>query len=635
MQSGPTLAHEPGGQRAGAAVWRGTFPRWPRLVLACWLLALGIAPAHAQTLAAPRLEADAVASVDRVRPGDSFQIAVVLRLPAGIHVNAHTPSDASLIPTRVQLAAPPGLKVGAFDYPPGNERQFRFTDQPIAVYEGETAFTATATVTATPDLKPGILTLRGSVEAQACNDASCFPPARVPFSLALKVVSAGTPVQPANAEVFGGTAGGASGGETGATTAAAPPAGNAGGSRAHYPRLDRYVPAEEFGRWLQSGSPAPSGAAGFTSLLLAGNWLLALPLIFLGGLALNLTPCVYPLIPITVGFFGSQSGRSRGRMLALAGLYVLGMALMYSTLGVVAALTGGLFGSQLQNPYVLGGFALVMVALALSMFGLWEIRLPVGLTSRVSGRTGFAGALLMGLLVGFVAAPCIGPVVVALLQVVGTLGRPALGFAVFFVLALGLGLPYLILAYFSGLIQKLPRSGEWMNGVKRIFGLVMLWMALYYLGPVMGAGVYKIVAPAYTLAAGLYLLLLDRSGAAARRFFVVKRGIGVAAVLAGLFLFFPRGHAAEGIPFEAYDETKVQQALAEGRGVLIDFRADWCAACKELEAKTFTDPRVIEATRGLLALKHDLTRQDDPEAVRVATEYGVVGLPTVIFIPPR
>ena len=289
------------------------------------------------------------------------------------------------------------------------------------------------------------------MEAQACNDASCFPPARVPFSLALKVVSAGTPVQPANAEVFGGTAGGASGGETGATTAAAPPAGNAGGSRAHYPRLDRYVPAEEFVRWLQSGSPAPSGAAGFTSLLLAGNWLLALPLIFLGGLALNLTPCVYPLIPITVGFFGSQSGRSRDACWRWRGTCWDGPDVSPSewwppSRGSVRQPTAKPRPGRLCPGD--GGA------------GTLDVRAvgdppAVGLTSRVSGRTG-SPAPVDGLLVG--SWP----------HYVVRLYRPAAGgwhpearhsFAIFFVSARPRP-SYLILAY-SGLIRscRAPASG--------------------------------------------------------------------------------------------------------------------------------------------------------------------------------
>jgi thiol:disulfide interchange protein DsbD len=239
----------------------------------------------------------------------------------------------------------------------------------------------------------------------------------------------------------------------------------------------------------------------------------------------------------------------------------------------------------------------------------------------------------MGLLVGFVAAPCIGPVVVALLTVVSGLGSPTVGFGIFFALALGLGTPYLLLGVFSGLIQRLPRSGEWMNAVKHIFGLIMFWMALYYLAPLLGETIYKVVIGLYTVGAGVYLVFLDASGRGLRRFFAAKRGLGALVAAAGVFLLVPRSQQA-GIPFEAYSEQRLEEALADGRGVLIDFRADWCAACRELEEKTFRDPKVVAAVQDLVALKKDLTRWDEADAQRLKEEYGIVGLPTVVLIPP-
>jgi len=181
--------------------------------------------------------------------------------------------------------------------------------------------------------------------------------------------------------------------------------------------------------------------------------------VFIAGLALNLTPCVYPIIPITVGFFAQQAKERKGGTFGLAVAYVLGMAVTYSALGVTAALTGRLFGTALQNPIVVGVIVAVMLALAASMFGLWELRVPAWAMRASGGRGGVFGALLMGLVVGFVAAPCIGPFVLGLLTYVGQQGSPLLGFVLFFTLAMGLGLPYLLLGTFTGAINKLPASG--------------------------------------------------------------------------------------------------------------------------------------------------------------------------------
>jgi thiol:disulfide interchange protein DsbD len=598
---------------------------WRLLAVAAIAVLSAGAPIRAQGFAGPELKVESVASVDRVRPGDSFQIAIILHLPPGLHVNAHQPSDPDLIPTEVQITPPPGIEVGAVEYPAASERAFSFTPKPIAVYEGEVVMLAPAT--AATSLTQGVLTLDGTLTAQACNDESCFPPSTVSFSLEMVADVAGAAVKPVSPELFAAGAAMGPGGEGTPQVGAMA----ASGSRAHYSRLTKFAPPAEFVRWLEEGaSPEKSR---LSDLILGGHWLLALPLIFLAGLALNLTPCVYPLIPITIGFFSGQSGGSRRHLLGLASLYVLGMALMYSTLGVIAAMNRQLFGNQLQNPYVLLSFAAVMVALGLSMFGVWEFRVPAGLTSRVSGRAGFAGALTMGLLVGFVAAPCIGPVVVALLTVVSQLGDPGLGFGIFFALALGLGTPYLLLGIFSGLIQRLPRSGEWMNAVKHLFGLILFGMAIYYLAPLLGRSISGVVMGLYTVGAGAYVLFFDPSGQSLRRFFAAKRGLGALSVVAGVSLLIPRAQPA-GIPFEAYSEERLQEALAEGRGVLIDFRAEWCAACRELEAKTFRDPKVVAATRGLLPLKVDMTRWDAAQTQRLKEEYGIVGLPTVVLVPP-
>ena len=293
-----------------------------------------------------------------------------------------------------------------------------------------------------------------------------------------------------------------------------------------------------FPKWQEQGLPIRSTPAGLTSAAASPaepqgdpsfqGWgmLWTLLAIFAGGLALNLTPCVYPMIPITVSFFGGRStGRpTRATQLVLHGLcYLMGLALTNSTLGVVAALTGGLMGAMLQNPIVLALVAGVLVLFATSLFGFWELRLPGGV-SQMAGKsyTGYFGSLFMGLTLGIVAAPCIGPFVLGLLTWVAGIGNPWFGFLIFFVLSLGLGLPLFVLALFSGQLQRLPRAGGWMLWVRKLMGWVLVGMAVHFIRPVLPE-ILKIGLPVVVaLAAGLHLGWLDKNEANFRAFPVAE-----------------------------------------------------------------------------------------------------------------
>ena len=240
--------------------------------------------------------------------------------------------------------------------------------------------------------------------------------------------------------------------------------------------------------------------------------------IFVGGIALNLTPCVYPMIPITVSYFGgratSDAAQGKSRLVVHGLCYLLGLAFTNSILGVIAALTGSLMGAVLQHPAVLIAVAAVLIIFATSLFGLWELRLPSGLTQAAAkSYTGYFGSLFMGLTLGVVAAPCIGPFVLGLLTWVASMGSPWLGFIVFFTLSIGLGLPLFILAIFSGQLQRLPRSGGWMLWVRKLMGWVLVGMAAYFLKPILREPAATIALSAVLLAAGVHLAWLDRNKA--------------------------------------------------------------------------------------------------------------------------
>jgi thiol:disulfide interchange protein DsbD len=535
-------------------------------------------------------------SVDSVRPGDKFKLAVAIEIDPGYHINANKPSLDYLIATTVDIEPARGFQFAEARYPEPEMARFEFSpDADLAVHEGTVYVTADAE--ADNSITPGDATIRAKVTVQSCNDTQCLAPSDLVVEIPVKVVAAGQTVSEANAEVF---------------SQAASLAVFGGGE-----------PQDSLSRQIAE--------QGMVVVLLG---------IFLAGLGLNLTPCVYPIIPITVGFFVNQSA-SEGkpqlrRTFMMASMYVIGMAITYSALGVAASLSKGLFGAALQSPVVLIFLAAVMIALALSMFGLYEFKVPDFLnrfaTQSTQATSGIVGALVMGLTMGVVAAPCIGPFVIALLVHVGAVGSPVYGFFLFFVLSLGLGLPYLVLGTFSGAINSLPRSGMWMVTVKKVFGLVLVAMALYFLMPLMGrfANYIFVVFSAFS---AIYLIVWESRHTRPKSFAWALRAIGVVVLALSVIIILPKDTEAE-IAWQPYSEQLLARAREEGRGVVIDVYADWCVPCKELDRFTFTDSEVKREAERFVRLKLDLTHGNDPksEAGRAKEKLGIRGVPTVIFV---
>lgn len=515
----------------------------------------------------------------RVEPGAGGKTLVLdVKLETGWHVNSHKPSEDYLIATSVTVDPAAGVTAGEPKYPEGMMKKFSFAEKPLSVYEG--SFTITVPLTGATE---NVERVAGAVEFQACSDTQCLAPASVRF------------------EASAGAGGG--GGEKLAGGAVALSQAPAGGQ--------------------PEGSTSAAGASqDFGQLLERRGIFVVLLLLFAGGLALNLTPCVYPVIPLTVSFFGGQAKGESGKVFGLATLYVLGMATTYSALGVAAGLSGKLFGAALQSPWVLGFVAAVLVGLALSMFGLYDIRMPSGLMQKAGARYGRAGAYAMGLLVGVIAAPCVGPFVLGLLAFVAAKQNAALGFLFFFVLSLGLGLPYLFLAAFSGSIRRLPRAGEWMEGVKTVFGWILLAMAAYFLRTALPRPFGDWLLPAILVIGGLALVI---RGARLRP---AARYAAAAAFLAAAIFFVPRG-ASAAPEWRPFIESEVASA---GRPAIIDFSASWCLPCRELDEKTFSDPRVRQELAKRAIFKADMTKSASPEVVALSQKYAILGVPTIIFL---
>jgi thiol:disulfide interchange protein DsbD len=353
--------------------------------------------------------------------------------------------------------------------------------------------------------------------------------------------------------------------------------------------------------------------------------------IFAGGIALNLTPCVYPLIPITVSYFGGRG--TRGQLVIHGLCYILGIAFTNSLLGVAAALTGGLMGAMLQHPIVIITVASVLIVFATSLFGFWELRLPSGLTQfAAASYTGWFGSLFMGLTMGVIAAPCIGPFVLGLLTWVASMASPWLGFIVFFTLSLGLGLPLFFLAIFSGKIEKLPRSGEWMLWVRKLMGWVLISMAAYFIRSVLPE-TYGVILLALTfLIAGLYLGWIDKTQAGFRAFAWIKPITGAVGIIAGVWMIGAWMAAGPGVQWQPYSDKTISEAKASQKPVIIDFYANWCTPCRELEKVTFHNSEVVKAANAFVMIKADLTRSGNPVYERLLKHYAIKGVPTIVFI---
>jgi thiol:disulfide interchange protein DsbD len=247
-----------------------------------------------------------------------------------------------------------------------------------------------------------------------------------------------------------------------------------------------------------------------------------------------------------------------------------------------------------------------------------------------AARPGYAGSFLMGLGMGVVAAPCIGPIVLGLLLMVERSGNPLFGFVLFFILAIGLGLPYIGLAMAAGSIRRLPRSGEWLAWIEQLFGFILVGLAIYFLDPVLPNHVMSRILPYYAAAAGIFLGFISPAGRNWRPFLVIRSVIGVASVAALIFLMIPRAKAMP-VDFQPFDLTQLGSAAAERKPVLVDFRADWCIPCREMDRSTFVDPDVVKETQRFVRMRADLTAQDDKNAALMA-KFKIQGVPTTVLI---
>ncbi len=391
-----------------------------------------------------------------------------------------------------------------------------------------------------------------------------------------------------------------------------------------------------------------------------GSFWLVISFFFGAGLLLALTPCVFPMIPILSGIIvgrGHKITKTHAFMLSLA--YVLGMAVTYAIAGVAAGLSGNLISSALQTPLVLGSFSALFVLLSLSMFGFYELQLPSAWQSKLSDTSNhlhgghLSGVFAMGALSAVIMGPCVAAPLAGALLYIGQTHDAVLGGAALFTLALGMGAPLLLIGTSAGAI--LPKAGAWMDGVKRFFGVMLLALAIWIVQPLLSSGVQMLLWGILLILSSIYLYALDALPHNAKGWHKLMKGIGLLALLLGIaYLVGALSGAKDPLhPLGAINKAEAQTApssmftrvrnLAEldqklqssgGKIVMLDFYADWCISCKEMERFTFSDPAIQKRLKSAILLQADVTANSQ-EDKKLLKKFGLYGPPGIVFFDAK
>lgn len=568
-------------------------------VIATLMVAVAAVTAHAQ-LRGVRAELTPMVGSDGVHAASEVRAALHVRLADGLHVQSDRPRDPALIPTILTVDAPPGVSVVEIVYPPSTDLVQEGADQPLAVFDREFAIGVRLAVDRS--VAPGEIAVPARLRYQACNDTTCFAPVTAEARWALRIVKAETPLSVENSDFIDRLAFGhaAPSTEPAAATGAQVPVG---GDSA-VAQLDDfvvlasaggYVNADDFLAFLRD---AETGVR--RSGLFEGRGPIAILLIvLLGGVALNLTPCVLPMIPVNLAIIGAGArASSRRRGFLLGSTYGGAMAVVYGVLGLIVILTAGTFGTINSSPWFNAGVAALFVVLGLAMFDVILIdfsRWSSFFRPSAFGARSYALAFAMGGVAALLAGACVAPVVIQVVLFSSDLyangSRVAL--ALPFVLGIGMALPWPIAG--AGL-SALPKPGPWMVRVKQTFGIVILGTAVYY-----GYLAYDLSA---------------------------NRGADVASVT-------PSGEGTVKPGWRSSLADGLAVAKREHKPVLIDMWATWCKNCLVMDKTTFADPAVTAAIDGYVKIRFQAEDPEAEPAKSVMARFNAIGLPTYVILQPK
>jgi len=568
-------------------------------IILCFLAVAAAAVTHAQLR---RPQATTTPLVERlgVHAGGPVRLALQVSLPEGLHTQSNAPLDPTLIPTVLTISAPAGVTVDEVVYPPATELAQAGQDKPLTVFEQE--FAIGVQLMLAPGAPEGDLVVPAHLRYQACNESMCFPPATADVLWTIRVIPAATPAGMPDNPVFATIAFGrgerpaAPAPATSATTAG--PAGDADvmatlNGFTVLATTGGYLGSDEFLKFIHNAEAGIKERG-----LFEGRGPLAiLILVLIGGLALNLTPCVLPMIPINIAIIGAgaQAG-SRGRGFLLGSAYGGAMALVYGAIGLVVILTAGTFGTINSSPWFNLGIAVLFVVLGLAMFDVLMIdfsRFSSGFQAGANRGT-VALAFTMGAVSALLAGACVAPVVIQVVLFSSSLYATGtkIALALPFCLGLGMALPW---PFIGAGLASLPKPGAWMVRVKQAFGVFILVTAAYY-----GYEAYMLFS---------------------------NRWVDPAAVKASVEAQVKAGwHAslAEGLDI----------ARREQKPVLLDIWATWCKNCLTMDRTTFKNPSVQSALSGYVKIKFQAEDLDQQPARALMQKFDAVGLPTYVILRP-
>lgn len=522
-----------------------------RILFICVFFSLGSTKVHAQNLGQEQfLEKDPLLVETSLlpavwSPGQSGELILKLKLPPGFHAYEDK--------FELTILEPDGFKAGKLQISPLKKWFDKFSKKNRSGIENFA--TLKVQIQSPREFNKDYSLFKFELTYQACTESFCLFPTVKPLQAPIQLTGLSAQAQTAGIDRAGGSS------SKDSLDAAS---------------ADSLFSLENFKSWMQKSL-----------------WL-ALLISFIAGVLTSFTPCIFPMIPITLAILGRDvEKKSRLQNFLTSVFYVLGIAFTYSSLGLFAASSGQLFGANLGNPWVLSALCLLLLLMALSLFGLFELQVPAFIRNKFGVQkqnTGYGGAFVSGLLAGVVASPCVGPILVAILSYVATQKDLFLGFWLLFFYALGLGMIFLVLGLFTNLLNYLPKSGRWMNRFKALLGTLILGVLAYYLS-----------------------LLLPNNW------------FGFQEKSSGSYV-----EQVKNPEWKTYSDELYAKAISEGRPIIIDFYADWCAACHELDQKTFSQASVKELGKNFVLLRFDAT-QDSPQMDAFKKKYMILGLPTVVF----
>ncbi len=595
-----------------------------QLFYAILLCSVIVSPLSAQidfgggSSAEPIVTVEPLFSSTEAELGEIYDAALVVNIIEHWHINSANPNQDFLIPAKLEAVSSDGSYViSEINYPQATK--ILVANDEMSVYSGEAVVRFKVLINEKYDGSSISIPLKFSF--QPCDDKTCSAPDEIIKKLQIKIGSNGTPI---NQTVFAKATP-----QTNTKDAIEPAVVVTSGEASELQKI-----IDENGFW---------------------GYFMVLGIAFITGLLLSFSPCTYPMIPITVSIFAGQS-RSMGRGFILSLFYVGSMAVVYGIMGLIVSLVGGVFGAWLANPIVVISMSVVFVIFALSMFGLYNLEVPMALRNKLSStdrKGGVGGVIILGAIAALVISPCVGPFVAGILAYISTFQDPVFGFLILFVFAIGLGTLYIIVGTFSSAITSLPGAGGWMETVKKFFGFVLLMMALYFARTIIPESVLVVLTGLLLLALAVFGGGLDRLSSDSPFFDRLKKFIGILSFLVAIYLlggslisngFILPKMSSVGIGSAAHNKVEIdwktdlqaglKLAKETGKPIIIDTWATWCANCKVLDKKTFQNESVVNESRRFVALKIQLEKSDSPESKEFMKRFGMktYSLPSVLIL---